>query len=205
MPPKKDVTGADGAKLLAGFEDKETKLLAAAFLSSLAADKVSNVKLHFPLEGSRARTCVHMHSQCLAILRALSRERCLTESQYDYEVMANLTGNTAGSLKKMWPPVKKKAIEAHPSFATFLGTDGANISAPTTAAGSRKRKAAADNDVEDADPKSAADKSENTDKTDSKVETKKKAPAKGKGRPAKKSKKEVKDEEDSADGGDGLG
>jgi hypothetical protein len=46
MPPKKDVPGADGAKLLAGFEDKETKLLAAAFLSSLAADKVSNVKLH---------------------------------------------------------------------------------------------------------------------------------------------------------------
>jgi hypothetical protein len=126
--------------------------------------------------------------------------------------MASLTGNTAGSLKKMWPPVKKKAIEAHPSFASFLGTDGANISAPKTAAGSRKRKAAAD-DVEDADPKSAADKSDSTDKTDgkadsktdSKAETKKKAPAKGRGRPAKKSKKEVKDEEDSADGGDGLG
>jgi hypothetical protein len=159
------------------------------------------------------RTCAHMHSQCLAILHALSGEQCLIGPQYDYEVMANLTGNTAGSLKKMWPPVKKKAIEAHPSFATFLGTDGANISAPKTAAGGRKRKAVADNDVEDADPKSAADQSDSNDKADSKtdskadnkVETKKKALAKGKGRPAKKSKKEVKDEEDSADGGDGLG
>jgi hypothetical protein len=122
--------------------------------------------------------------------------------------MATITGNTAGSLKKMWPPVKKKALEAHPSFAAFLGTDGNNIAAPK-AAGGRKRKAAADSNVEDADPKSAEEQSDGTDKTDSKtdskVETKKKAPAKGKGRPAKKSKKEVKDEEDSADGGDGLG
>jgi hypothetical protein len=48
MPPKKEAPSADGAKLLTGFEDKETKLLAAAFLSSLAADKVSNFKLHLP-------------------------------------------------------------------------------------------------------------------------------------------------------------
>jgi hypothetical protein len=45
MPPKKEAPSADWAKLLTGFEDK---LLAAAFLSSLAADKVSNFKLHLP-------------------------------------------------------------------------------------------------------------------------------------------------------------
>jgi hypothetical protein len=71
--------------------------------------------------------------------------------------MATITGNTAGSLKKMWPPVKKKALEAHPSFAAFLGTDGSNIAAPK-AAGGRKRKAAADSNVEDADPKSAEER-----------------------------------------------
>jgi hypothetical protein len=46
MPPKKKDTadGADGAApgtLLQGFTDKETKLLAAAFLSSIGPDKVS--------------------------------------------------------------------------------------------------------------------------------------------------------------------
>jgi hypothetical protein len=149
--------------------------------------------------------------------------------------MAALTGNTNGSLKKMWPPIKKKAIDAYPTFATFLGTTGANITATSgdtksapapksKAAGGRKRKADADNDVEeetdtkDADPKPVRAKSEKSDgnksdgnKSDSKAATKKKAPvAKGKGR-NKKSKKEelsddrVKSEEDSADGGDGLG
>jgi len=60
--------------------------------------------------------------------------------------MAALTGNTAGSLKKMWPGVKKKALDEYPSFAAFLGTTGANIStkSPTKtapkAAGGRKRK-----------------------------------------------------------------
>jgi hypothetical protein len=42
MPPKKEVMGVDTPKLLSSFEDKETKLLAAAFLSSLGPDKVSN-------------------------------------------------------------------------------------------------------------------------------------------------------------------
>lgn len=60
--------------------------------------------------------------------------------------MAALTGNTAGSLKKMWPSVKKKALDEYPSFAGFLGTTGANITtkSPTKtalkAAGGRKRK-----------------------------------------------------------------
>ena len=40
MPPKKDAAGAEGNELLIGFTDKETKLLAAAFLSSTGPDKV---------------------------------------------------------------------------------------------------------------------------------------------------------------------
>jgi hypothetical protein len=120
--------------------------------------------------------------------------------------MATLTGNTAGSLKKMWPPVKRKAIEAHSSFAKFLGTEGGNVAAPK-ATGGRKRKATTDTEGEDVDVKSAGGKSDTANKSDSKAKTKKKAPAaKPKGRPAKKTKKEeVKAEEDSADGGDGLG
>lgn len=60
MPPKKETTSADGTKLLTGFEDKvslhsrtphiqpvlicpqETKLLAAAFVSCIGTDKVSD-------------------------------------------------------------------------------------------------------------------------------------------------------------------
>ncbi|KAH7066771.1 hypothetical protein BKA63DRAFT_495671 [Paraphoma chrysanthemicola] len=193
MPPKKDTNGAETIRLLNGFEDKETKLLAAAFLSSIGPDK------------------------------------------FDYDLMAVLTGNTNGSLKKMWPPVKKKAIDAHPSFASFLGSTGANIMAasgdPKTpappkakATGGRKRKAADKAEIEDeadtkdVDAKPVRAKSEKSDgnksdnnKSDSKAETKKKAPAaKGK-RGAKKAKKDelseeqVKSEVDSADGGDGLG
>lgn len=46
MPPKKD-TGGDTHELVAGFTDRETKLLAAAFLSSTAPDKVSTrVRIH---------------------------------------------------------------------------------------------------------------------------------------------------------------
>jgi hypothetical protein len=134
--------------------------------------------------------------------------------------MAKLTGNTNGTLKKMWPPVKKKAIEAYPSFAAFIGNTGDKITAASgeakpasKAAGGRKRKAAkadvdTDSDSKDEKPKSAGTKTSKTDsagnKSDSKTENKKKATPK-KGRATKKSKAEVKDEEDSADGGDGLG
>jgi hypothetical protein len=68
--------------------------------------------------------------------------------------MAALTGNTAGSLKKMWPSVKKKALDEYPSFAGFLGTTGANITtkSPTKtapkAAGERKRKVPAETEPE---------------------------------------------------------
>ena len=41
MPPKKEVVA--GEALLSGFQDKETKLLAAAFLSSTAPDKVCHI------------------------------------------------------------------------------------------------------------------------------------------------------------------
>jgi hypothetical protein len=68
--------------------------------------------------------------------------------------MSALTGNTNLSLKKMWPPVKKKAIDAHPSFGTFLslassgaGTGDAATAKPAAApkaAAGRKRKAADD-------------------------------------------------------------
>lgn len=119
----------------------------------------------------------------------------------------------------MWPPVKKKAIDAHPSFAAFLGNSGANIASgePKTAAPKakvpgRKRKVDAEVDGEN-ETKSAGPKSATVEKSDSagdkvKVEVKKKAaPAK---KPAKRVKKEVKsevksEEDDSADGGDGLG
>jgi hypothetical protein len=40
MPPKKDASAA-GEALLAGFTDKETKLIAAASVSSIGPDKVS--------------------------------------------------------------------------------------------------------------------------------------------------------------------
>ncbi|KAI4930366.1 hypothetical protein J4E85_004993 [Alternaria conjuncta] len=201
MPPKKEVVA--GEALLSGFLDKETKLLAAAFLSSTAPDK------------------------------------------FDYDIMATLTGNTAGSLKKMCkyyqtgPPVKKKALEAHPSFAAYLGQAG--VAAPASAGGdskpaaaskvTKKRKAASEVPEEDAEdgakdlaPASAADKSE-AEKSDSKKKappakkekkgpTKKRIPVKGPNAPKKAAKKEpaseeevVKDKstEDSADGGDGLG
>jgi hypothetical protein len=118
--------------------------------------------------------------------------------------MSTLCNNTAGSLKKMWPPVKKKAAEAHASFAIFIGAPNVNATpksadankpaAPAKAAGGRKRKGAADSDAEvDSDPKSAS------------AEVKPNAAGGRKRAPAKKAKKEVKSEEGSADGGDGLG
>jgi hypothetical protein len=142
----------------------------------------------------------------------------LTALQYDYDLMATLTGNTNGSLKKMWPPVKKKAIETHASFAAFLGTPGTNTG--TTVSGERKaagapqakagRKRKGDAGVEDEAEENhqpAGVESNNAEgKSGGKSDVKKKAAAtKGKGRPPKKAKKDVKSEEDSADGGDGMG
>ncbi|KAL6157125.1 hypothetical protein ACJBU6_04693 [Exserohilum turcicum] len=130
MPPKKD-TGGDTHELVAGFTDRETKLLAAAFLSSTAPDK------------------------------------------YDYDLMAALTNNTTGSLKKMCkshasinktrrtnmpcsnlgPIVKRKAIDSHSSFAKFMGhsesADGGSSKSPFTPK-SKKRKVS-DDAAEEAD------------------------------------------------------
>jgi hypothetical protein len=60
MPPKKDVGNGDVTKLLAGFEDKEVKLLAAAFVSSIGTDKVSIsiLALHATRHRARVRTQV---------------------------------------------------------------------------------------------------------------------------------------------------
>ncbi|KAK1910177.1 hypothetical protein P3342_006450 [Pyrenophora teres f. teres] len=149
MAPKKDAPDGDSNALLVGFTDKETKLLAAAFVSCIGTDK------------------------------------------YDYDLMATLTKNTAGSLKKMWPPVKKKASENHPSFASLLGQT------ENSKAGDGKDDAASDSDKADSIVKSPVAK---------KV---KRAPAgRGKGRTKKAVKKEESDseanfeKEDSANGDD---
>ncbi|XP_014558984.1 hypothetical protein COCVIDRAFT_93053 [Bipolaris victoriae FI3] len=172
MPPKKDTTGEDANVLLPGFTDKETKLIAAAFLSSIGPDK------------------------------------------FDYETMAALTKNTAGSLKKMWPPVKRKAMESHPPFAKFLGQSNGDATASTSEAPklpaapkSRKRKPAHEASEDPAKPE--PDSSEPDKKpTKKKAATTAAAAAttkKGRGRPKKQPKIESTDEENSADGGDGRG
>ncbi len=106
--------------------------------------------------------------------------------------MATLTGNTAGSLKKMWPPIKKKAIEHHASFGTFLGAVMANGEAKVaTPKATPKKRKTADEDDDDA----------GNDKTAS--------PVKGKGRPKKQVKKEESSSEeeakDDSHGDDGQG
>lgn len=123
--------------------------------------------------------------------------------------MSTLTGNTAGSLKKMWPPVKKKAMESNISFAKFLGASNLGnpndstinatkpAAAPKANAG-RKRKTAepdtdADSDSNDVDVKPAGKKG------NGKTVSNKKAPAKGRGR-AKKVKEEPSEDEELADG-----
>ena len=42
MAPKKDAHDGESNALLVGFTDKETKLLAAAFVSYIGSDKVRN-------------------------------------------------------------------------------------------------------------------------------------------------------------------
>jgi hypothetical protein len=44
MPPKKDTAEVGAVKMLEGFEYKETKLLAAAFVSCIGPDKVSDLR-----------------------------------------------------------------------------------------------------------------------------------------------------------------
>jgi hypothetical protein len=115
MPPKKDDAATAPGDAIAGFTSKETKMIAAAFVASTGPDKV--------------------HSSPLTSLRARFSNAA---SQYDYDLFATLTGNTAGSLRKMWPPVKRKVIDGQPSFGIFLGA----ATAGAEGAGEAKAKAA---------------------------------------------------------------
>lgn len=142
--------------------------------------------------------------------------------------MSVLTGNTVGSLKKMWPPVKRKAIDANESFGKFLGLAGATAAGETTAStvpklatGGKKRKATSpDEEADEANDDSAEPAPADTTSDDNKSDSKKKAgptekkasTAKKPGRPRKQIKKEGNDDEvmadsgeQSADGGDGVG
>ena len=93
MPPKKDA--AAGAALLTGFTDKETKLLAAAFVSTLSADKVSTC-----LSRCGTGRIPASYSQ-VSVCKRFRMPHHANISQYDYDIFAAETGNTAGSLKKM--------------------------------------------------------------------------------------------------------
>jgi hypothetical protein len=126
MAPKKPDTAVapNIAKVetITGFDPKETKLLAAAFVASIGPGKVSPVRSNLPTIAYRTNSL-----------------------QYDWELMAKLSGNTVGSLKKMLPPVRNKAAEAHPSFADFIKAPGDGPTtkpAPAKANGTKKRKAA---------------------------------------------------------------
>ncbi|KAH9870068.1 hypothetical protein J1614_006990 [Plenodomus biglobosus] len=179
MPAKKE--GVE--TLLKGFEDRETKLIAAAFLSATGPDR------------------------------------------FDFDLMATLTGNTVGSLKKMWPPVKRKVMNDYEGFAKFLGQAGTTTTppkrSPTDAndaktAPAKKRKVASDDEgPEDNAKADATEPATATDKlNDSKGEPKKKGPpkekkapvAKKQGRPRKTVKKESDDEivDEAAGNGDAI-
>lgn len=99
--------------------------------------------------------------------------------------MATLTGNTAGTLKKMIPQVKRKAMDDYPSFSKLLvGHSNDDTKAAISKAGGPKRKATSKPEGEDAD-----NARENEAGKKGKA---KKAPAKGRGR-AKKAKVEADD------------
>jgi len=61
--------------------------------------------------------------------------------------MGSLTGNTAGSMRKMFPEVKQKVMDMHPSFAAFLDSTSTLTALATETArvrAARKRKASSD-------------------------------------------------------------
>ncbi|KAF2469770.1 uncharacterized protein BDR25DRAFT_181666, partial [Lindgomyces ingoldianus] len=159
MAPKKDSASLDNVGCIAGFDARETRMLAAAYIAQTGPDK------------------------------------------YDYNVMATLTGNTPGSLQKIFPPVKRKAAEAYPKFSAFLGGDVSKTAKPKTV---RKRKAESTEAAERGDSNDAD--------TETPAEPKaQKVSGKGKGRASKKAKVMQDNEEniemkagedDSADGGD---
>ena len=91
----------------------------------------------------------------------------------------------------MWPNVKRKAIEAHPSYATFLGsssTSGESKVAVPKANGGKKRKAADEaTDSAGLEPDASTNRENGTEK---------KVAGKGKGRKNAK-KVKAKDKDDS--------
>ncbi|KAF2265172.1 hypothetical protein CC78DRAFT_207832 [Lojkania enalia] len=173
MPPKRDANA--GVEPIAGFDAKETKWLAAAFISSIGSDK------------------------------------------YDYDLMASLTGNTAGTLKKLYPVIKRKAMEAQPSFATFLGGSSNGENRTSSAKQARVLKRKADETAGGSDPDSKKAKipetSNNGDEGDEGYDSegakpKKRAPKKAapKKDKATNRKKGCQDSgENSPDGADDLG
>jgi hypothetical protein len=108
-----------------------------------------------------------------------------------------------------WPPIKKKAMEAHPSFTAFLGSAGAAPKATSTPKATPKKRKSGTPDAEE----SIKETTEVTPDEDAgSPKKKKKAPAKGRGRPKKTKTEEAKvepedkaepEEDNSADGGDG--
>lgn len=177
MPPKKDAAAADGG--IAGYDLKETKLIAAAFLSSVGPDKV----------------CTY---PCLDFNGATKALANLTDiTQYDYTLFAKLSGFTEGTLRKFWPPVKKKAIENHENFGAFLA--GGVVAAPASKVTSAKKRKVADADIEvDPEPESgfvgATDIKSKRASRGKKVKTE-----------AADDGAQLVDEANSADGGDSMG
>lgn len=104
----------------------------------------------------------------------------------------------------MFPPVKRKAVEAHPSFAAFLGAPatgtGEETKAAPKAAAGRKRKAKSDSD----DTEAGKELNPEISMDDVKTDSKKKAPAKGRGRgkKAKTEKAEAEAKEEAKDDGE---
>ncbi|KAJ4325290.1 hypothetical protein N0V94_000814 [Neodidymelliopsis sp. IMI 364377] len=138
--------------------------------------------------------------------------RILAAAFYDYATFAHLSGFTEGTLKKFWPPIKKKAMENHESFGKFLGAAAPSASTTKAATGGRKRKEPADADADAdvevgaTDDKKRKSKSASAEPTAAAAGAKKKAPAKGKRGKKVKTEEIVKEEEEnSADGGDGMG
>ncbi|KAF1996341.1 hypothetical protein P154DRAFT_579939 [Amniculicola lignicola CBS 123094] len=189
MPPKKDTSGTASEAAIVGFDMREVRLLAAAYIASIGTDK------------------------------------------YDYDLMATLTGYTAGSLKKLFPPVKRKAVGLHPSLAAFLAlpAEAGDVKAAPKKAAKKSEKSAepeeTDGDAVKNEPKKTVGKKRKTpdtepeenmaaapaattaDKPKAPKKTKKgdeaavdgKAKGKKRGRPAKKDTTPVVKEEDVAE------
>ncbi len=121
--------------------------------------------------------------------------------QYDYALFASLTGFTEGTLKKFWPPVKKKVMDNHPHFSKFL-TDGNPSAAPTAKATASKKRKAADAD-HGAEPESEAISADDADNKAFEDKTNKRAVKGKRGKKAKTDEGVVKQDENSANGGEG--